>query len=107
MKNLERKVNIISLGDCKEFRENSVFEKISLDICQHNGDGASKNVTISDLKGTFARMGPDVMRFHLTWPSCLSILDAASKAGIVLIPDEKIIWREINKAIEAILKNTP
>jgi hypothetical protein len=115
-------LNIINLGERKEignysafcvmgekFGQNSQFSGIGVEIIQHNHKGEAKTAHLSGLNGILARMGQhkDKMKFHLTWPSCMKILELYRKSGMVSVLKNKIAWIEMNEAIEVAIKNKP
>jgi hypothetical protein len=89
------------------FGENSQFSGIEIGLLQYNYLGEVKRVNLAGLSGVLARMGQsrEKMKFHLTWAACLQILEECKKSGIITIIENRIIWREINHAIEMVTKN--
>lgn len=91
------------------FGQNSMFSGLEIDLLQYDVEGETRSVNFKNLSGTFARMGqhPDKMKFHLDWPSCLKIMKVCEDAGIIPMTDKKLIWIEINNALEMLIKNQP
>jgi hypothetical protein len=93
----------------EKFGQNSQFFGMEVELFQYNYKGEVKIARLSGLNGVLTRMGQhkDKMKFHLTWPSCLKILEACREFEMISALKDKVVWREINEAIEVVIKNKP
>ena len=99
-------VSISSLGNNKTSGENILYPDICTEVVQYDGENEPKRIRLESLSGVFARTGPNKMNFYLDWPSCISIITSADKAGMKLILGQRVIWMEVNQAIDSVIKNS-
>lgn len=100
-------VGVTDLGKKTESGENLKFTGIALEVLQYDYQGVVRTAKISGLEGVLARTGPNKMKFHLSWHSCLGLTEVFEKSGMIPALDGKIAWAEANNAIEAVVRNSP
>lgn len=100
-------IGVTDSGKKTESGENLKFTGVTLEILQYDYQGVVKTARISGLEGVLARTGPDKTKFHLSWQSCLGLMDVFQKNGMISTLNGKIAWVEANNAIEMVVKNNP